>query len=130
MIPTQKTKEKFLYGYLICALWSSTDSNDEPLDKNYFLTDFSEEFLTEASEDCEKFLGAIDQIPQYPESNRITSDAEYTGHDFWLTRNGHGAGFWDGDLPEELGQELTEICKKDFPEINLYVGDDGKIYSM
>lgn len=19
------------------------------------------------------------------------------GHDFWLTRNGHGAGFWDGD---------------------------------
>ena len=22
---------------------------------------------------------------------------EYAGHDFWLTRNGHGAGFWDGD---------------------------------
>lgn len=19
------------------------------------------------------------------------------GHDLWLTRNGHGAGFWDGD---------------------------------
>ena len=21
--------------------------------------------------------------------------AEYAGHDFWLTRNGHGVGFWD-----------------------------------
>lgn len=24
-------------------------------------------------------------------------DAERFGHDFWLTRNGHGTGFWDRD---------------------------------
>lgn len=25
---------------------------------------------------------------------------EQAGHDFWLSRNGHGAGFWDRDPPE------------------------------
>jgi hypothetical protein len=49
-------------------------------------------------------------------------------HDFWLTRNGHGAGFWDGDYEEELGEKLTAICKK-MGSIDLYVGDDNKIYS-
>lgn len=48
------------------------------------------------------------------------------GHDFWLTRNGHGAGFWDGDWPE-TGDKLTEACKA-WPEVDLYVGDDGRIY--
>jgi len=49
-------------------------------------------------------------------------------HDFWLTRNGHGAGFWDGDWDDETGKRLTTISKK-YVEIDLYVGDDGKIYS-
>lgn len=30
-------------------------------------------------------------------------------HDFFLTRNGHGSGFWDGDYKE--GDKLTEIAK-------------------
>lgn len=30
------------------------------------------------------------------------------GHDLWLTRNGHGAGFWDRDLGE-LGDRLTKV---------------------
>ena len=35
------------------------------------------------------------------------------GHDLWLTMRGHGAGFWDRDeLPESLGKELTDACKK------------------
>jgi hypothetical protein len=50
------------------------------------------------------------------------------GHDFWLTRNGHGAGFWDGDLSEDVGNALTEAAKK-FGECHLYVGDDGQIYT-
>ena len=48
------------------------------------------------------------------------------GHDFWFTGCGHGCGFWDGDWPE-AGNRLTEACKK-YPEVGLYVGDDGLIY--
>jgi hypothetical protein len=48
------------------------------------------------------------------------------GHDFWLTRNGHGAGFWDGELGD-IGDRLTEASKA-FGEVCLTVCDDGEIY--
>lgn len=47
--------------------------------------------------------------------------------DFWLTRNGHGVGFWDRDVGA-VGDRLTKACKK-FGETYLYVGDDGKIHT-
>lgn len=37
------------------------------------------------------------------------SEAQF-GHDYWLTRNGHGAGFWDRGLGE-VGDKLSELCK-------------------
>jgi hypothetical protein len=51
---------------------------------------------------------------------------DYAGHDFWLTRNHHGCGFWDRGLGE-LGDQLTKASQQ-FDEIDLYVGDDGKLY--
>ena len=36
--------------------------------------------------------------------------AELAGHDFALTRNGHGAGFWDRGLGE-IGDMLTNECR-------------------
>ena len=35
---------------------------------------------------------------------------EMAGHDFALTRNGHGTGFWDRGLGE-MGDMLSEECK-------------------
>jgi hypothetical protein len=34
------------------------------------------------------------------------ASASQAGHDLWLTRNGHGVGFWD--RPEVYGQALSE----------------------
>ena len=31
-------------------------------------------------------------------------------HDWILTRNGHGAGFWDGDWIEPIGDHLTNLA--------------------
>ena len=45
----------------------------------------------------------------------------------WLTRNGHGAGFWDGDWPEPVASRLTKSAKR-FGSFDLYVGDDGKVH--
>lgn len=54
--------------------------------------------------------------------------AEQNGHDFWLTRNRHGVGFWDRGYPKELGDALTRASQK-FGEQSPYVGDsNGKIY--
>lgn len=51
------------------------------------------------------------------------------GHDLWLTRNGHGAGFWDRSLGE-VGDMLSKACgwRTSFGEVDMYRGDDGKVY--
>lgn len=112
--------DKFTRQYLVTALWSSNDDSDEqggdPLDLNYSIEDFSEEALQAAIQDCEKFQA---------ENGHLYGDNESAGHDFWLTRNHHGAGFWDGDY--EHGDELTEACKQ-YGEVWLYVGDDGLLH--
>ena len=78
--------------------------------------------------DCRKFQADNAEIlaqVSYPKND--STDMSHAGHDFWLTRNRHGAGFWDGDLPEDIGEKLTSASKA-FGEFNLYIGDDGLIY--
>lgn len=106
--------------YLVTALWSSTDENQEPLDSSYALADIAEESIDKAEQDCAAFISQAGSILD-------SLDLEDVGHDFWLTRNGHGAGFWDGDYEESVSKKLTELSHK-FGEIDAYVGDDGKVY--
>lgn len=110
--------------YIITALWSTNDNSrddgGDPLDKNYGPEDLAPECFERMAADCRAFYAA----------NAIDIGDRFTdaGHDFWLTRNGHGAGFWETpDWPEEAGQRLTAACKA-FREVYLYVGDDGLIY--
>jgi hypothetical protein len=49
------------------------------------------------------------------------------GMDFWLTRNHHGSGFWDGDYSEEAEEDLM-LAVKNFKEKNLIIGDDMMLY--
>lgn len=49
------------------------------------------------------------------------------GHDFALTRNGHGTGFWDRGYGD-AGDILTDACKP-YGEHNLYVDADDKIWN-
>ena len=111
---------KALNQYLITALWSSTDDNSEPLDSNYSIEDIDQDTINQAETDLSVFLKLSDKLTQGHKVSQVA-------HDFWLTRNGHGAGFWDGDY--EHGEELTELCKK-FKPVDLYIGDDGEIYSI
>jgi hypothetical protein len=107
--------------YLYSALWSSTDENDDSLDSNYSIDDVEINFYYDSLKDCLAFLIMGDEIlNQYPE---VSTDQ--IGHDFWLTRNHHGAGFWDrGEYTVEHGEQLTEISQK-FKELNLFVNDDA-----
>jgi len=49
-----------------------------------------EDFERESMIDC---LGFYSRIECYLSDDHISQ----AGHDFWLTRNGHGTGFWDRD---------------------------------
>lgn len=121
--------DKFTKSYLECALWSSTDNSTEeggePLDNNYSIEDFDDVTMSKMIEDCRQFQQShSSDFASHCKSN--FSPEENAGHNFWLTRNGHGAGFWDGDYPEDIGEKLTETSKK-FGAFDLYVAD-GKVY--
>ena len=110
----------FLNAYLVTALWSSIDDKENPFDDNYSIDDFSEKALKQADKDCDLFIEkAGDLLDDFDDTD--------IAHDFWLTRQGQGAGFWDGDYPDEIGDKLTEIAN-DFRELYIYVGDDGQLY--
>lgn len=111
-----------LTSYIQCALWSSTDSDECHLDANYSETDLDTKTIEKMTADVEQFVKeAKDSI--------IDSGASESsiGHDFWLTRNGHGAGFWDRGYEKSVSDAFCKICKK-FGNCELYVGDDKKIH--
>ena len=117
---------KVTYAYLGAALWSSTDENDDPFDSNYAVCDFTQDAKTSAMRDCLVFmflcdLGGFDLSP--------LSDDE-VGHDLWLTRAGHGTGFWDRDALEEgkVGRRVSDIVNAGFPALDLYSTDDGTVH--
>lgn len=120
-------------AYVECALWSSIDTRsyerdgvwiDEepvPFDSWADETDLSDECRLEFTADCAAFLR-----DHYTDEVAALWDIGQFGHDFWLTRNHHGAGFWDrghGDI----GRKLTEAAHV-YGEVSLYTGDDGKVH--
>lgn len=125
--------DKFTVAYIAAALWSSNDETTpqggEPLDRNYDQFDFHPDAIAKIVADCKKFQE--DNAHLLIEDNCFhvgCSMIEYAGHDFWLTRNGHGCGFWEkSDWEEEAGKALTEAANK-FGECNIVIGDDGKLY--
>lgn len=81
--------------------------------------------LATAIKDCDDFqtqqadnLEAAYKLDNYNEAQ--------AGHDFWLTRNRHGAGFWDRGLAQ-VGELLTAAAHT-FPEVSPYVGDNGEVF--
>jgi hypothetical protein len=121
----------FFDAYVETALWSSMDNADdsggEPLDRNYDIRDIAPETLQRMREDCENFQrDHAELLAQVPNTGREWSVDEQNGHDFWLTRNGHGAGFWDRGYGA-LGYHLTNAAHV-YGSFDLYIGDDGQIY--
>lgn len=98
-------------------------------DLQFDVEDCSGELLAQIVFDCAQFQ--VEMAKHITEDNLLRSPDDDTdgayGHDFWLTRNGHGCGFWDGDYADPAATALDK-CAKRFGEFHLYLGDDGKIY--
>ena len=116
-MPRTDELDEFTRAYVETALWSSTDGDDVPLDKDHSAADIDDDSLAAMIADCRKFQDDNRALIQKAiDSGAVKSGPDYgpwarAGHDFWLTRNGAGAGFWDGDWPEEDGAKLTEAAK-------------------
>lgn len=111
--------DAFHEGYMICALWSSSDAEENPLDDKYSVEDIELTTRQEMRRDCERFYR--ENIESLERLSELTgADMGRHGHDFWLTRNGHGAGYWDRYLEVEgadrekaknVGELLSEAAR-------------------
>jgi hypothetical protein len=50
------------------------------------------------------------------------------GMDIWLTRNGHGSGFFDHSYDYDNTEKILTQNAKNLGSVDLYVGDDNKLY--
>lgn len=122
--------DPFLRGYLECAEWCGLDDSgawcpeceefrdgvsdvecpecSEPIYSERIAFDeawapeWSAESLERARVDCEAFVAEN-------AGDLEGEDMAQAGHDFYLTRNRHGAGFWDRGLGD-VGRRLTEAA--------------------
>ena len=92
---------------------------------------FSEELKDNAKEVCTSFYNLFEACLGRAMKNNTEYTWQGVGMDLWLTRNGHGAGFWDRKLGSyngyNIGDCLSEACKM-LGESYLYEGDDGLLY--
>lgn len=103
--------------YLIAALWTEGDGE---LD-GFSIRQIDSASRAQVKKDIEAFLSKATQQG----INTSAWNDEQLGHDFWLTRNGHGAGFWDRGH-EPAGRQLSDICRA-FPARHVFVTDAGAL---
>ncbi len=71
--------KQFVSAYLECAFWT------EELDGSIYGLKVST--LKAVIRESTAFIDSLDK--------EINGNYEQAGHDYWLTRNQHGAGYWD-----------------------------------
>lgn len=110
---TKEQIQEVAKHYLIAAIWSEAPAGTNPR--------ATKEAQKEAFCQCERFIA--DCGPLFDEAMENKDYGWYNGHrnaeaqfgqDFWLTRNGHGVGYWDSEALKKnsLDKKLTEICRK------------------
>lgn len=130
--------DDFTRAYIECAIWCECNpDNDELSDKSE--DDLAPETLGAMIADCQRFQVQHSALLKsaYAMQHNSSRDGllDYTpssaGHDFWLSRNGHGAGFFDRGLGD-IGEALSNACgfRTNYDTVTLYAGDDGKIYAQ
>jgi len=83
-------------GYIDAASWLAINADTLESEGGCEGVAMTKKSEREAFCDCRDFINhAIDL-----EIDCSDLATEQTGHDFWLSRNGHGAGFFDGDYKE------------------------------
>lgn len=119
----------FVNGYIECALWCGVSGTDEA-GEHTIVHDLDDDMMTdglraEIESECADFVAGhfLDLLAYVEECEHGWSGA---GHDFHLTRNRHGAGFWDRGLGE-LGRRLTDAAHV-YGETNYWVDDEGVIH--
>lgn len=117
----------FFAGYIECAMWADAPRGDDGEELEDARDPEGEELRAIAEEAGGWFCRNFGELAKA--ANGAGYSWARAGHDFWLTRNGHGAGYWDRDeLPDDLRDRLSDAARK-AGTVTLYRGDDGLTYA-
>jgi hypothetical protein len=125
-VPSDDFSAQVLAAFLAAAVWSETDAINEgdepqPLDAlGFTVDDLTASAVGTATDDVRDFLKA-----NWGDVHGM--DPAQVGHDFLLTRNHHGAGFWDRGLGD-VGDRLTDACRP-YGSYSLYVVG-GEVHAL
>lgn len=141
--PDYLALDTFTRAYIEALFFTEGESlDDERMSQNpqdaarlvVGFADLAPETLATIAADCARFWA--ENAADLATAGEAGYSMYQCGHDFWLTRNGHGAGFWDrpalacysvvGDV-RTLGDRLSDACKS-FGEVSACLGDGGKVY--
>ena len=124
---TSDTLNQFEAGYVSCIMWLTTDDDGDSID-GLGLEDMAPEALDEIHADCEAFLA--DNLTDMDWYLTNIGDHHSAGHDFYLTRNGHGAGFWDRSYATDAREPLLRLSDsaRVYGTSDGDIGDDGLVY--
>jgi len=108
-------------GYASAILFAEMDyDTDEPLENNYSIYDFDKESEASAKKMLSKYYSKNKEAIK--ESGL---DLETIGMDIWYTQGGHGAGFFDHSLDQDVEDKLTQGANEfGMPSVETY---DGKV---
>lgn len=125
--------DDFTRAFVEALLFSESDESGDAFSETYEPTDLSPATLARICTDCYRFQSTYRHLWKDlpPRSDPTAAPDTVAGHHFALSRNGHGAGFWDS--PEYYGEPAAELlteAAKAQGELSLYVGDDGSIYHL
>lgn len=101
--------EEMVDHYLLAALWTE--------DVDLTIHDFPEGEREKARDACVNLCTRAPFLQNHPPSE--------VGHDLWLSRNGHGTGFFDAEYLDEEQRESAQKEAKQMKAVMLEVGDDG-----
>ena len=121
--------QEFRFSFIETLFWVESGDDEGEIDAESELSEVVEEDI---KADCRSFYRRA-WVDLHNAADKLGIDhlcaARLAGHDFYLTRNHHGAGFWDGDWPVPYGDLFTKISEG-YGSFEVYEGDDGYIYLM
>jgi hypothetical protein len=121
---TREQTDTFIKSYIEAMLWANvcweTETGDAPAGQEARLTRQQESDL---AKDARDFLAKNET--DIASLRDFTSDPYgQSGHDFALTRNHHGAGFWDRGYGA-VGKRLTRASEA-YGEANIFASIDDR----
>lgn len=122
--------DEFTQGYFECAFFCGVEGvREDSLHLGMLAPETWDRMVTDGNDfqlgNAAALAGACSlEIMTYRKIAKYTM--RQAGIDFWFTRNGHGAGFFDRELGDF--EEPLETAAVKAGQCDLYVGDDGKLY--